>query len=369
MDRDGQEIGYTLLGSPDEVKSMNGENMLNVRAKAVGRALRPLCASLLTGRFRAIIQAMTGTCSTPGAKTAVLTGRTAFLGAGPRPEKGFLETSFELVAGRTSREERWGWDGASVESVSAFSHDPIGFAAGDVNLYRYVGNMPTMATDFTGTQAAGANEVLVDQQNPFPVDAKVSGWDIADEIQDFLEGPGEQFDQFGLGLASMWPDVAEWKGGIKWDCDKGTSTLVAKPGAVSGEGLITSGSITAWSTTATAVHDAIYSDTDLNAGQKKVEWEAYCDNPLNNPYTIYHPANVKYNIVWQVTHEKNKTTPCCTTLPGHNGELFEGEQTTMTDELTATLYVSAITPYSVVVFDTEYVKACPCKGDPNKPLF
>ncbi|XZE43934.1 RHS repeat-associated core domain-containing protein [Pirellulaceae bacterium SH467] len=32
------------------------------------------------------------------------------------------------------------------------SQDPIGFAAGDANLYRYVGNKPTMATDPTGLQ-------------------------------------------------------------------------------------------------------------------------------------------------------------------------------------------------------------------------
>jgi RHS repeat-associated protein len=33
------------------------------------------------------------------------------------------------------------------------SQDPIGFAAGDANLYRYVGNRPTNATDPSGGQS------------------------------------------------------------------------------------------------------------------------------------------------------------------------------------------------------------------------
>ena len=44
------------------------------------------------------------------------------------------------------------------------SQDPKGFAAGDANLYRYVGNAPTIATDPTGTQDGGGvtlNPVIV----------------------------------------------------------------------------------------------------------------------------------------------------------------------------------------------------------------
>src|SRR5262249_9199318 len=37
------------------------------------------------------------------------------------------------------------------------SQDPLGFAAGDGNLYRYVGNGPTNATDPTGLHYAGPN--------------------------------------------------------------------------------------------------------------------------------------------------------------------------------------------------------------------
>lgn len=38
----------------------------------------------------------------------------------------------------------------SCDALGLFSQDPIGFAGGDANLYRYVGNHPTMATDPTG---------------------------------------------------------------------------------------------------------------------------------------------------------------------------------------------------------------------------
>ena len=36
-----------------------------------------------------------------------------------------------------------------------FSEDPIGFEGGDANLYRYVGNMPTMYVDPSGLEEQG----------------------------------------------------------------------------------------------------------------------------------------------------------------------------------------------------------------------
>ena len=51
------------------------------------------------------------------------------------------------VEGRLTREQAWGWDGASLESVSAFSHDP---AASSPNLYQYCGNNPLQYTDPLG---------------------------------------------------------------------------------------------------------------------------------------------------------------------------------------------------------------------------
>jgi hypothetical protein len=42
------------------------------------------------------------------------------------------------------------WDGSSLMAGPLGGADPLGFAAGDANLYRYVGNDPTNATDPTG---------------------------------------------------------------------------------------------------------------------------------------------------------------------------------------------------------------------------
>lgn len=43
-----------------------------------------------------------------------------------------------------------GWDGSSLGIGTLEGADPLGFAAGDTNLYRYVGNSPTDASDPTG---------------------------------------------------------------------------------------------------------------------------------------------------------------------------------------------------------------------------
>ncbi len=45
-----------------------------------------------------------------------------------------------------------GWDGSSLGDGSLAGGDPLGFAAGDTNLYRYVGNSPTNFTDPDGLQ-------------------------------------------------------------------------------------------------------------------------------------------------------------------------------------------------------------------------
>ncbi len=43
-----------------------------------------------------------------------------------------------------------GWDGSMLGARPLGGADPLGFAAGDANLYRYVGNDPTNHTDTTG---------------------------------------------------------------------------------------------------------------------------------------------------------------------------------------------------------------------------
>ena len=62
----------------------------------------------------------------------------------------FVNVSVSAVATQLNPELHWGWDGASLESVSAFSHDPLLFEAGDFNLYRYVHDNPLTRTDPTG---------------------------------------------------------------------------------------------------------------------------------------------------------------------------------------------------------------------------
>jgi hypothetical protein len=47
-----------------------------------------------------------------------------------------------------------GWDGSSLGSGALGGADPLGFAAGDANLYRYVGNDPTDLVDPSGLEDA-----------------------------------------------------------------------------------------------------------------------------------------------------------------------------------------------------------------------
>jgi len=46
-----------------------------------------------------------------------------------------------------------GWDGSSLVAGPLGGADPLGFAAGDANLYRYVGNDPTGMIDPSGLEA------------------------------------------------------------------------------------------------------------------------------------------------------------------------------------------------------------------------
>jgi hypothetical protein len=52
------------------------------------------------------------------------------------------------------------WDGSSLLAGPLGGADPLGFAAGDANLYRYVGNDPINDVDPSG---------LIDVKNPRPV--------------------------------------------------------------------------------------------------------------------------------------------------------------------------------------------------------
>jgi RHS repeat-associated protein len=68
--------------------------------------------------------------------------------ASKQPYHGFAGRDIEPVGGLTYNRNRY----YSTQTGRFISQDPIGFAAGDENLYRYVGNSPTNATDPTGLE-------------------------------------------------------------------------------------------------------------------------------------------------------------------------------------------------------------------------
>jgi hypothetical protein len=51
-----------------------------------------------------------------------------------------------------------GWDGSSLVAGPLGGAEPLGFAAGDANLYRYVGNDPVNDTDPTGESDKGGGK-------------------------------------------------------------------------------------------------------------------------------------------------------------------------------------------------------------------
>jgi RHS repeat-associated protein len=59
---------------------------------------------------------------------------------------GFTARPFDAATGLQNNLNRW----YDAETGTRVSEDPIGFAAVDANLYRYVGNEVTVATDPTG---------------------------------------------------------------------------------------------------------------------------------------------------------------------------------------------------------------------------
>ncbi len=71
------------------------------------------------------------------------------VGGRSRLAKMKLEQWLLKVLVPVSRDGRWGWDGACLESVSGSCVDPISYKGG-MNLYEYVRDDPTNATDPSG---------------------------------------------------------------------------------------------------------------------------------------------------------------------------------------------------------------------------
>ena len=62
--------------------------------------------------------------------------------------------SIKTAAQYRAARRGWGGDGSSLEAGGMSGADPLGFAAGDANLYSYVGNSPGNFTDPSGLQRA-----------------------------------------------------------------------------------------------------------------------------------------------------------------------------------------------------------------------
>ena len=96
---------------------------------------------------------------------------------------------FGIIYGYTSQEldpesGLYDYDGRYYDPILAqfASEDPLGFAAGDVNLYRYVGNSPVNYNDPTG----------MDEWGPLPdpeeaLNRKFSSWNAIFLMQEVLE--------------------------------------------------------------------------------------------------------------------------------------------------------------------------------------
>jgi RHS repeat-associated protein len=90
---------------------------------------------------------------------------------------------FDSATGLQNNLNRW-YDASTGRWLS---EDPIGFAAGDANLYRYVGNSPTNGTDPSGLQAAIGGGGF-DPWQGTPWEQQPIGGDGPSEAQDFFTG-------------------------------------------------------------------------------------------------------------------------------------------------------------------------------------
>ena len=95
----------------------------------------------------------------PQADEALVVNHLVYAGFGELVEQ--TNPEFGIIYGYTSQEldpesGLYDYDGRYYDPILAqfASQDPLGFAAGDVNLYRYVGNSPTNYNDPTGTVKA-----------------------------------------------------------------------------------------------------------------------------------------------------------------------------------------------------------------------
>ncbi len=93
--------------------------------------------------FRSVATVLTDRCRLDGR------GLDALLSENTRLAKMKVNTGRLKVVDLVSREGRWGWDGACLETVLGIAHDPL---KSGPNLYEYCDGRPTIGTDPTGLQ-------------------------------------------------------------------------------------------------------------------------------------------------------------------------------------------------------------------------
>jgi RHS repeat-associated protein len=118
----------------------------------------------------------------------------------------------------------YGWDGYMTDTSSKLdlvnarvydpstgrwmSQDPMGFNAGDSNLYRYVHNQPTVMTDPSGFQQIGEGFIwAASLKPPQPIGPPVPPWTLSDNAKNATGGLFRMTHMITLTL----PDIKDQK--------------------------------------------------------------------------------------------------------------------------------------------------------------
>ena len=129
------------------------------------------------------------------------------------PTFGFAGRDMEPVGGLTYNRNRY----YSTSSGRFISQDPISFNAGDANLYRYVGNSATNATDPSGLQPPRGRglppQVAVPHTPPYPQQIpKISDEELArywEEMERARQGAPQQPNYNGPSVGAAPPEMIQ----------------------------------------------------------------------------------------------------------------------------------------------------------------